>query len=149
MTGFAGPLRQRWPLYALVASLLLNGFLIGMMVTDWLKPPRRFSGERYATFELRRFDERLPRSAVDQIAEDLAPLSPALDEEIAELRALRAEIIAMAAEPEPDRAAIDERLTALRAQASAMQETVQRATYDSLLRLPPEVRAEMAAAPEE
>jgi hypothetical protein len=149
MTGFAGVPRQRWPLYALVASLLLNGFLIGMMVTDWLKPPRRFTGERYATFELRRFDDRLPQDAVEQIAEELAPLSPALDEEIAELRARRAEIIAMAAEPEPDRAAIDERLAALRAHASAMQEMVQRATYDSLLRLPPETRGQMAeAAPE-
>ena len=148
MTGFAGPLRQRWPLYALVASLLLNGFLIGMMVTDWLKPPRRFTGERYATFELRRFDDRLPQSAVDQMTQELAPLSPALDKEIAELRAIRAEIIAMAAEPQPDRAAIDERLAALRAQASAMQEMVQRATYDSLLRLPPETRAAMAEAPE-
>ena len=53
--------QARWPAVALVASLVLNGFLIGMFVADSLKPHRRgFSGERFARFELRRFDDRLP-----------------------------------------------------------------------------------------
>jgi hypothetical protein len=59
--------RRRWPAFALAASLILNGFLLGMIAVDWLKPRRGFTGERFAGFELRRFDERLPRDAVDQI----------------------------------------------------------------------------------
>ena len=51
----------------------------------------------------------------------------------------------MAAEPQPDRAAIDARLAALRAEAQALQEEVQRATYDALLKLPPETRAGLAS----
>ena len=63
------------------------------------------------------------------------------------MRAIRAEVMRLAAAPEPDRAALDERLAALRAAAAAMQETVQKATYDALLALPPADRARLAEAP--
>ena len=53
----------------------------------------------------------------------------------------------LAAAPDPDRAAIDERLAALRAEATAMQEAVQQATYDALLKLPAEERAALANHP--
>ena len=46
---------------ALVASLALNGFFIGMLVADALKPRRGFTGERMAGVELRRIDQRLQR----------------------------------------------------------------------------------------
>ena len=40
MNAATGSLRRRWPAFALIASLILNGFLVGMMVTDSLKPHR-------------------------------------------------------------------------------------------------------------
>ena len=148
MNGVAGFLRRRWPAVALVASLVLNGFFIGMFAVDALKHRRHtFSGERVATFELRRFDDRLPPEAVDRIAAKLKPLGPDLEARLKEMRDIRAEIMRLAAAPEPDRAALDERLAALRATASAMQEAVQKATYDALSALPPEDRARLAEAP--
>jgi hypothetical protein len=149
MNAVADSLRRRWPAYALVASLVLNGFLAGALVTDALKPHRGFTGERFTRFELRRLDDRLPKDAVDAIAADLQSLGGAMEERVARLRAIREEIMQLASAPEPDRAAIDARLAALRDEASAMQEEVQRATYDSLLRLPPEMRLRLAQAPEE
>jgi uncharacterized membrane protein len=147
MSGLAAFLRRNWPA-VLVASLVLNGFLIGMLLVDWLKPHRgRFSGERLATVELRRFDDRLSQEAVDRLAAELKPLGPALEERIKAIREMRAEIMRLAAAPEPDRAALDERLAALRAATSAMQEEVQKATYDALFALPAADRARLAETP--
>ena len=70
--------------------------------------------------------------------------SPDLQARIDRLRALRDEVNRMAAEPQPDRAAIDARLAALRAEAQALQGEVQKATFDALLKLPPETRAGLA-----
>lgn len=148
MSGFVAFLRRRWPALALVGSLVLNGFFIGMFVVDSLKHHRRgFSGERFATFELRRFGERLPPAAVDKIAGELKPLGPELEARLKEMREIRAEVMRLSAEPAPDRAAIDEQLAALRAAASGMQEAVQKATYDALFSLPAEDRSRLAEAP--
>jgi uncharacterized membrane protein len=142
--------RRRWPAVALIASLVLNGFLIGLVATDFLRPHRGgFSGERFARFELRRFDDRLPKPAVDRIAAALVPLAPALDPEIAKLRDIRTEVMRLAAEPSPDRVAIDAKLAELRTQSGSMQERVQKATYDALLALPPDQRARLAETPRE
>jgi hypothetical protein len=140
-------LRRRWAAIALVASLVLNAFLLGMVAVDWLKPRRGFSGERFAGFELRRLDDRLSKDAVTILQDQLAPLGPQLDARVERLRSLREEIMQLAAVAEPDRAAIDERLTALRAETAAMQEEVQRSTYGALLALPPEMRASLAEKP--
>jgi uncharacterized membrane protein len=147
MSAFSVFLRRRWPAVALVASLVLNGFLVGMFAADALKPHRGFSGERFARFELRRFDDRLSKGAVDQIAAALQPLGPQLEEQLTRVRAIRAEIMRLAAAPVPDRAALDAKLAALRAETAAMQEAVQRATYDALLGLPAEERTHLADAP--
>ncbi len=149
MNGFAAFLGKRWPAVALVASLVLNGFLTGMLVTDSFKPHHRgFSGDRFARFELRRFDDRLPRKAVDQVAAQLQSLAPDVRERLNGMREIRAEIMRLAAAPEPDRASIDERLAALRAASSAMLEAVQKATYDAVLGLPAEDRAHLAESPD-
>jgi hypothetical protein len=140
--------KWRWPAIALVASLVLNGFLIGMLATNALVPHRGlFNGERFARFELRRIDDKLPKAAVDQIAATLKPLGPKLDERLTKLRAIRAEVMRLAAEPNPDRAAIDAKLTELRAETADMQEAIQRATYDALLGLPADQRGHLADAP--
>jgi uncharacterized membrane protein len=147
MTALFGVTRQRWSAVALIASLLLNGFLLGMLVVDRFGPEKRFTASRAAAFELRRLSDWLPKDAVDRISAEVRALEPSLEEHIARLRALRAEIRSLAAAPSPDRAAIDERLAALRAEGAAMQEEVQRATYDVLLTLPPETRARLAEEP--
>jgi uncharacterized membrane protein len=148
MSGAAAFLERRWPSVLLVASLLLNGFLIGMFAVDYMKPHRGgFSADRFARFELRRLDDRLPQNAVDQIAARLKPLEPQIDDRLTRVRAIRAELMKLAAAPVPDRAAIDTKLIELRAETTAMQEAAQKATYDALLSLPPEDRAQLAEAP--
>jgi uncharacterized membrane protein len=134
-------LRRRWPAVALVASLLLNGFLLGMVTTSEFRSHKPFNGARFANFELRRIDEKLPKPAVAQVASALKPITPQLDERLARLRAIRAEILRLAAAPDPDRAAIDAKLAELRAETVGMQETVQKATYDAVLNLTPDERA--------
>ena len=127
---------------------MLNGFLIGMLATDSLRPHRgAFNGERYTRVELRRFDDRLSKDAADSIAASLTPLAPDIDQRLAKLRDLRAEIMRLASAAEPDRTAIDARLAELRAESAAMQEAVQKATYDALLALPADQRVHLAEAP--
>ena len=53
----------------------------------------------------------------------------------------------LAAAPQPDRGAMDAKLMELRAETATTQEAVQRATYDALLSLPAEDRAQLAEAP--
>lgn len=139
---------RRWQAGVLAASLVLNGFLVGMVAVDWLRPHRggSLTGERAVRFELRRFEQHLPSAAIDAIAAELRPLAPDLDARIERMRVVRAEIMALAAEPQPDRAALDEQLAALRAEAEAMQADVQRRTYDALLKLPADQRTGLAAA---
>jgi uncharacterized membrane protein len=148
MNGVGAFLKRRWPAVLLVASLVLNGFLIGMFAVDYLKPHRGgFSADRFARFELRRFDDRLPISAVDRIAASLKPLEAQLEGRLSRVRAIRAELMQLAAAPQPDRAAIDAKLVELRDETATMQEAVQRATYDARLSLPAEDRAQLAEAP--
>ena len=146
MTAFPAWARRSWPAAALILSLVLNGFLIGMLVADSFRSPHRAPGPRAMNFELRHLARLLPSQAVDQIAAELQPLAPAFQARIERLRALRDEINRMAALPEPDRAAIDARLEALRTEAQALQAEVQRATFDALLKLPPDSRAALAAS---
>ena len=134
----------RWLTVALVGSLVLNGFLLGMIVTDALDPGHRRSGPRVGGFELRRLAERLPDDAIDEIEARLEAERPKFEARLDELRSAREEVYRLAAQPAPDRAAIDARLAALRAEYAAMQEEMQRATYDALLSLPPEVRVSLA-----
>ena len=148
MTRLAAFTGRRWPVAALVASLVLNAFLIGMIVADSFGRGHRGSGPRLGGFELRRLADRLPRDAVKQVAAELERQRPSLEARFQRLSAMREEINAAAAQPSPDRAAIDERLAALRAETAALQAEVQRATYDAILKLPPDVRAGLAADPD-
>lgn len=147
MNAASGLARSRWPAVALVASLVLNGFLAGMILTDMLRPHRGWNGPRAIGFELRRVRDRLPKAAADHVAAELEPLGPLLEPRVERLRAIREEINRMAAAPAPDRAAIDARLAELRAESAAMQQDVQRATFDALLKLSPETRASLAGNP--
>jgi uncharacterized membrane protein len=146
MSGFAGFLRRRWPAVLLVVSLVVNGFLGGMMLTDALRPHHGISAARLARLELRRLHDGLPPAALDKVAAELQPLEPDIASRLQAMRTMRAEILRLAAEPTPDRAAIDGRLADLRTIASGMQAEVQKTTYDAVLALPPQDRARLADA---
>ena len=117
---------------ALVASLVLNGFLIGMLVTDSLQPARGPLRRARRGFELRRLADGCRRGGGADRGRAAAARAR-IAERVRALRAMREEINRSPPQPTPDRAAIDERLAALRAEAPRMQEEVQRATYDALL----------------
>ena len=146
MSAFSSFMTRRWPI-VIGASLVLNGFLIGAMAVDWLKPHRGFSGERFTRFELRRFDDQLSKEAADKVAAALKPFAAEVDERFQRVREIRSEIMRLAAAPAPDRAAIDQKLAELRAESASMQETIQTATYDALLALPPQDRVRLTEGP--
>lgn len=135
---------RRWLIPLLAASLLLNAFLVGLLATDTFRHKRRGEGPRVVSWELRRLADRLPQEAIDRITADLAPVSAGFDDRFQALRAQRDAVSRLAAEPNPDRQAIDARLAEVRAEGERLQADVQRATYDALLRLPPEMRARLA-----
>lgn len=133
---------------ALVASLVLNGFLLGVVAVDLLRPGKPPAHVRILSFELRRLAGHLPPEAVDQVAAALEPLRPEVEARLDGLDAMRAQIHRLAAAPQPDRTAIDERLAALREEVGRIQAEVQKATFDALLDLPPQTRARLAAEAE-
>ena len=144
MIRLSGHLGSRWATVALAGSLVLNAFLIGVIVTDSLRDHHRGDRPRVVNFELRRLASKLPQDALDRVAADLAPLAPDFDARFDKLRAIRDDINRMAAAPTPDRAAIDAQLEAMRTAGDKLQEDVQRATYDAILKLPPDDRAGLA-----
>lgn len=139
---------RRWLVPLLVASLLLNAFLVGLLATDMFRHQRRGDKPSVVQWELRRLADRLPPEARERITGELAPLSAGFDDRFQALRAQRENISRMAAALNPDRQAIDARLAEVRAEGERLQADVQRATYDALLRLPPEMRARLAEAPD-
>jgi hypothetical protein len=70
-----------------------------------------------------------------------------VEERLQRVRDIRSEIMRLAAEPTPDRAAVDAKLAELRAESASMQEEIQAATYDALLALPPEDRVRLVEEP--
>src|SRR4051794_34348969 len=135
--------KARWPLIALVASLVVNGFLIGMAM-EAFGGHRGARVERVIAFELRRFEEHLSRDAARKIAADLKPLGPQLQPRFDRLRAMREDVDRLLAQPVPDRPAIDARLAEVRSEASALQADVQQAVTAAVLALPPEERKGLA-----
>jgi uncharacterized membrane protein len=139
-------MRRNWTALALGGSLILNAFLVGIIVAESWRGHHDRRLPRYAGFELRRMADQLPDEAVADIAAKLNALAPAISDRLDRIRAARRDIARLTAEPEPDRAAIDARLAELRAESLAMQEAVQKATYDAVLALPPGVRTRLAEA---
>ena len=146
--GGARPRRARWLWVALGASLALNGFFVGLAATDvGRKQLGHHDGERQLRIfrsEIRGFKGRLSPESIATIETALRPLEPDIQARIDRLKSLRAEIDRHAAAPQPDRAAIDDLLREIRLEVGAMQDSVQRATFDALLALPPEARAPLA-----
>jgi uncharacterized membrane protein len=141
-----GPLNRRWLLGGLVASLVLNAFLIGAIATDLLRASRKHDGPRSLSFELRWLEGRLPREGFDQVAAAVAGARPATERHIERLKELREGLGVFVAEPAPDRTAIDGRLREIRAELETMVAEIQKTAMDALVALPPEMRGKLAEA---
>jgi hypothetical protein len=142
-------LRRRRVLVAiLVLSLAVNAFFLAKEVTDAVRHSGpRFGPPRALTAELRWMARRMPEEASERIQAALAPLRPDVEARLTRMRDLRREVERLAAAPQPDRAAIDERLEAIHREASTLQQMVEKTTYDALLELPPEMRAGLSEPP--
>lgn len=132
----------RWPLWALAASLALNGFLIGAILSGYFVGERERRGMFY--LETRIIGQNLPEEQADALRSSLRELVPEMRPNWRRLRELRREINELAAMPEPDREQIDARLAEIRAITSAMQAEVQMRVFDEVLALPPDMRARLA-----
>jgi uncharacterized membrane protein len=128
-----------WLFIALAASLAINAFVIGAIATDAF----RFSAaeKRHVNFELRWLEERLAPDDFAVVAAAVGAARPEAESHFARLRALRQELGALAAAPDPDRAAIDRKLVEIRTEQSAMVAGLQATVVDSLLSLPAPSRA--------
>lgn len=148
MTGITpAPRRRRLLLWGLAASLAVNGFLVGLVATDYFSGDRRRGGTLY--FETRSIGRNLPEAEREEMISAVRALLPDLRPRWRELRELRREINRIVAEPQPDRAAIEERLERIRRITAEVQMTVQGAVFDTVLEFSPEVRAEIPQEEEE
>ncbi|HET7717609.1 MAG TPA: periplasmic heavy metal sensor [Bauldia sp.] len=147
MTDIVVPRRRRipWLFIGFAASLVLNAFFLGAIATEVF----RFSaaGKPHVNFELRWIEERLAEKDFSVVASAVAAARPDAERHIARLRALRQEIAALAAVPEPDRAAIDSKLAEIRAEQTAMVSSLQTTIIDALLALPASSREALGASP--
>lgn len=143
-----GPVNRRWLVGGLVASLVLNAFLLGAIATDLLRSSRKHGpdGPRSLSFELRWLEGRLPREGFDQVAAAVAAARPAAERHIERLKDLREGLGGFVAEPAPDRAAIDARLREIRTELDHMVAEIQKTAMDALLALPREMRGKLAEA---
>jgi uncharacterized membrane protein len=139
--GIAAGWRRRWLLYGLVLSLALNAFFIGAAATDLLRPHHKGGPLRY---ELKWLQGKLPADGLAKVHAALDAISPKVEQHVARLNELRLALGALAAQPQPDRAAIDQRLAEIRAELNTMVTEGQVAATDALLALPPETRAKLA-----
>ena len=136
-----------WLFIGLAVSLVLNAFFVGAIATDFF----RFSAaeKRPVSFELRWLEERLTSEDFAVVAAAVAVARPDVERHIERLRAIRQELAALAAVPEPDRALIDAKLVEIRAEQGAMVSGLQTTVIDALLALPASSRQALATNPEE
>jgi uncharacterized membrane protein len=133
--------RGRWLLYGLLASLVVNAFLIGLAATD-LFWPRHVGGP--LRFELRWLEDKLPDDGFARVVAAVEGIEPKVQAHIDRLKAMRQQVGELAAVPQPDRAAIDRKLADIRAELDAMTAEGQATVADSLLALPADTRAHLA-----
>jgi uncharacterized membrane protein len=140
--------QRRWSVVALVASLALNAFFIGVAATHFLHAQGDFESERlhHLRFELRWLAGKLSRAGVDHVETAVSGLIPAAEAHIEKMRELRRGLGGLVAEPNPDHAAIESRLAEIRGELQAMQTEVQEGVVKALLSLPPDERAKLAEA---
>jgi uncharacterized membrane protein len=140
--------RWRWSMVALIASLVVNAFFIGATATALFHFRGDFDGigPHALRFELHWLAGKLSRAGVDHIEAAVIALRPSTEAHIEKMRELRRAVGTLVAQPDPDRAAINARLSEIRAELQAMQTEMQGAVVDALLKLPPDERAKLAEA---
>jgi uncharacterized membrane protein len=132
---------RRWLLYGLLASLVANAFLIGLVATDLFRPNHVGGPLR---FELRWLQGKLPADGFARVVAAVEAIEPKVQAHIDRLKDMRLQVGELAAAPHPDRAAIDRKLADVRAELDAMTAEGQGTVADALLALPPDMRAGLA-----
>lgn len=135
--------RRRWLAWGLFASLVVNAFFIGLAATDLFRPKHVGGPLR---FEMRWLEGSLPAADLARVQAAVASVGPALQARIDRMKAMRRELGALVAVPQPDRAAIDAKLSEIRTELTAMTAEGQATVADALLALPAESRAKLANA---
>ncbi len=138
--------RRRTLVIALVASVVVNAFFLGAAATDLIRPNfHHHHGEPHIVqFQLRWLAGRLPEKGIDRVAAALHDVRGQAKAHLDKLRDLRQQLGELAAQPNPDRAAIDQHLADIRGQLDQMLAEVQKASMDALLALPADMRAGLA-----
>lgn len=125
---------MRWTGVALIASLALNGLLIGFLIGDLSRPIRTVSGLRDFTGH---YPEEIQRALRREVIRNRATILPGI-------RALNEERLMLIAEmrrADADPAELGERMARIRALTTEIQTRLQDATRKAVLDQPPEVRA--------
>lgn len=137
---------RRWLGIGLVLSLAVNAFVIGAAATDMIRFDADKGGHRHGVlrYELRWLGERLPADAMATVEAAIDRGEDDAQRHIERLHALRGDLGTLLAAPEPDRAAIDAKLAAIRSELDAMLGGAQATTIDALLTLTPETRKKLA-----
>lgn len=133
----------------LLASLAVNAFFVGAMVTDFARFGHHHDdgNPRIARMELKWLAGRLTPQSVEAVEDRIGTLKPDFLARFDHLKKLRADLGTLVAAPSPDRSAIDDILREIRLEVGAMQEQVQSKTFDAVLALPPDERAALAKPP--
>ena len=144
MNGEASTRKRLW--WALAVSLILNGLLVGWAISAYFmhEPPRRGT----LSLELRSLGDNLPASEREALRDSVRELLPELRERWQKLRELRREVNSMAAQPKPDRGAINAGLAEIREISANIQEMVQNRLFDEVLGLPAETRTLLKSSEE-
>lgn len=135
---------RRLPWILLVLSLAVNGFFVGAVATGFVFDRETRRGGMLSS-EWRMLTDGLPDEYRERLRAGLQGDRDAVRDDFRRLRELRGEIRTMLAAPEPDRAAIDQRLVEIRAITARLQERGQERILDIVIAFPPEARAGIAA----
>jgi len=121
---------------SVAVNLLLGGIVAGRVGGHLMHPPR---------FE-RGFEAGLPGVPEErraQIRKHLRSAMPEMRERHEAMHELRQALAAELGRPEPDRAAIEQQLAAMRAQSASIQESLHAGFVDSVMDMAPQERKQM------
>lgn len=136
--------RRGWLFYGLLASLVVNAFLIGLAATEFFRPQHVGGPLR---FELRWLQAKLPADAFASVQGAVNAIEPKVQAHIDRIKEMRQSLAGLAAAPQADRAAVDQKLADIRRELDAMTAEGQTTVADALLALPADVRAKLAENP--